>query len=210
MPSEDEAAFAAVILERLLRHVDVATEEPVTEETLKDRTIEEWAREEVLALFVDPTNAEKGGPLRDKLLQTLTMFDTHCPEDDDRRVAIVGALMRSLSFQPLTPLTGIDEEWVQLDEKSFQNRRHGSIFKRVEEDSVTYWNVDGKIFVDPQGNAYSGPDSTVAIEEFPYTPITEYVKIASVDELTASTEEANEGDENKVLTDETESDTVGE
>ncbi len=75
-------------------------------------------------------------------------------------------------FQPLGPLTGEDDEWNEVADGTFQNKRCSHVFK---EDGQAY-DIDGKIFREPNGATYTGRDSRVNIT-FPYTPASEIVDV---------------------------------
>ena len=72
-------------------------------------------------------------------------------------------------FQPITPLTGHDNEWNEVDNGNngimYQNKRDPSIFK--ETNGKSFW-VEGKIFRTPDGCTYTNSDSHVEIT-FPWT-----------------------------------------
>lgn len=79
-------------------------------------------------------------------------------------------------FEPLTPLTGEDEEWVchdYGDGPHYQNKRCSHVFK---DEGGRAYDIQGKIFREPSGLTYTSRDSRVYIE-FPYTPKTEYVDV---------------------------------
>lgn len=67
-------------------------------------------------------------------------------------------------FNPISPLTGEDSEWNEV-EGGFQNNRDSEVFKNDERGA--YW-IHGKIFVDQDGCSYTNGDSFVSIE-FPWT-----------------------------------------
>ena len=73
-------------------------------------------------------------------------------------------------FEPLGPLTGADDEWVEVAPGVFQNNRCSHVFK---EGGLAY-DIDGRIFRDPDGSCYTSIDSRVNVT-FPYTPKSEYV-----------------------------------
>jgi len=73
-------------------------------------------------------------------------------------------------FKPIAPLTGEDDEWTEVIEGTWQNKRCSTVFK----DDTGVYNSEGRVFVDKDGSAYTSKDSRVKIE-FPYTPTTEYV-----------------------------------
>ena len=84
-------------------------------------------------------------------------------------------------FKPLTPLTGEDWEWNELDygdDMKYQNKRCGHVFKgsdgrAYDSEGVVFYDYytdeDGK----QSKSHYTSRDSRVYIE-FPYTPIKEY------------------------------------
>jgi hypothetical protein len=85
--------------------------------------------------------------------------------------------MKLAAFQPLAPLSGKDDEWVDVSSYSgqpmWQNNRCSHVFK--EADGRPY-DMDGRIFREPDGGCYTNRDSRVYIE-FPYTPKREYVDV---------------------------------
>ena len=88
------------------------------------------------------------------------------------------SLFESLAkYQPLVPLTGEDREWSDVSGPSgyllWQNKRCSHVFKG--EDGKAY-DLDGRIFREPNGACYTNIESRVFIE-FPYTPKREYVDV---------------------------------
>ena len=88
-------------------------------------------------------------------------------------------LKKLLAFKPLTPLTGDDNEWMDVykndvGETVYQNKRLSTIFKSESEGA---YNIDGKVFwewfTDDDGTKhkvyFTSSDSRVPVE-FPYTP----------------------------------------
>ena len=76
-------------------------------------------------------------------------------------------------FKPWGPLTGSESEWAEPHdgEGTQQNIRCGHVFRGA--DGRAY-DIDGKVFREPNGSCCTNRDSRVFIE-FPYTPQTEYV-----------------------------------
>lgn len=96
----------------------------------------------------------------------------------------INLLIQLLKFQPLTALTGNDDEWEDRTEQNgglpmFQNKRCSRVFK----DSTGAFDISGIVFwrmaVDENGNDYKDhfttADSKVAIT-FPYLPKTQYAE----------------------------------
>lgn len=78
--------------------------------------------------------------------------------------------------EPLGPLTGNDDEWVEVGDGIYQNSRCSSVFKQADRYDGKPYDIDGKVFVDKDGCSYTSVDSHVMVE-FPYTPKTEYIEV---------------------------------
>lgn len=85
----------------------------------------------------------------------------------------IGILTKLLRFEPLTPLTGEPSEWNEVGENTWQNRRCSHVFKNSEDGEA--YNIQGKVFVEPDGSAFTNFDSRVPVT-FPYVPKIEYVQ----------------------------------
>jgi hypothetical protein len=95
----------------------------------------------------------------------------------------IQCLEKILRFEPLSPLTGEDSEWVDVAEQMghtvWQNKRCSRVFK----DETGAYDIDAKVFwdwyTDENGEKhksyFTSRDSRVYIE-FPYVPKTEYVE----------------------------------
>ncbi|MFS2027677.1 hypothetical protein [Massilia sp. CT11-137] len=80
------------------------------------------------------------------------------------------------AFEPLGPLTGADDEWVEVGDGMFQNKRCSHVFKSADRFNGQAYDLDGRIFREPDGGCYSSSDSLVPIV-FPYTPTRKYVDV---------------------------------
>lgn len=79
------------------------------------------------------------------------------------------------SFEPLTPLTGEDGEWMDVtygDDPCWQNKRCSHVFKGAD----GAYDINGRVFREPSGACFTNRDSRVAVT-FPYLPTTEYVDV---------------------------------
>jgi hypothetical protein len=85
----------------------------------------------------------------------------------------VQMLTKLLRFEPIRPLQGTDDEWVNIGDNRFQNKRCSRVFK--DENGKVY-DIEGKIFVEEDGCCYANSDSHVYIE-FQYVPTTKCVKV---------------------------------
>ena len=94
-------------------------------------------------------------------------------------------LFNLIDFKPISPLTGGDDEWMEVGTGVFQNKRMGSVFKSKDMfNGQAYW-LEGKIFYeeteDGDRTCFTGPGSVVPIT-FPFNPNVEpeYVKFVEV------------------------------
>lgn len=71
---------------------------------------------------------------------------------------------RLAMFKPASPLTGEDDEWLDLEDGLFQNKRYSAVFK--DKDGTAY-NIEGRVFTDDGEVWYTCRDSRVNVT-FPY------------------------------------------
>lgn len=132
------------------------------------------AQEELKIAGLLDKGSDYGGMLGEAALEIVGVFakQGHSGVSAGMVTDIVAKLMR---YEPLTPLRGTDDEWVEVGPGVFQNRRCSHVFR---ENGVAY-DIDGKIFREPSGNCYTSQKSRVNVT-FPYTPKREYVDVAVV------------------------------
>lgn len=78
---------------------------------------------------------------------------------------VASMFYRLSMFKPASPLTGVDDEWKELIDGSFQNKRCFSVFKDSKDG--TAYNLEGKVFSDDGETWYTCKDSRVDVT-FPY------------------------------------------
>lgn len=91
----------------------------------------------------------------------------------------IGWIERALSWKPIAPLTGEDDEWIECGSRfgckpMWQNRRCSSVFKDA---SGNAYDIDGRVFRQSNGICYVSRASRVPVT-FPYHPKTEYVDVS--------------------------------
>lgn len=84
---------------------------------------------------------------------------------------IVSLFKKLALYEPLAPLSGKPEEWIEVSDGLWQNVRCSHVFK----DATGAWDIDGIIFEDENGMRYTNRDSRVPVT-FPYTPQRTYLK----------------------------------
>lgn len=86
----------------------------------------------------------------------------------------VNALEKLLRYEPLRPLTGAPDEWNEVGNGVWQNKRCSRIFCDESRYGGAAYDINGKVFREPSGSCFTNKESHTLIY-FPYTPTTEYV-----------------------------------
>lgn len=84
---------------------------------------------------------------------------------------LLGKLLR---YEPIRPLTGEPDEWMEVGPGVHQNRRSGRVFKNETMFGGQAYDLDGIVWEDPDGGRFTNQDSSVPVT-FPYTPKTVYL-----------------------------------
>ena len=117
--------------------------------------------------------------MNDQLKEMVLVFSTHGHSGFSSGYAIqmLGLLLK---YKPIGPLTGEPDEWNEVGDGVFQNRRCSTVFKSADRFEGQAYNIDGKVFREPSGACYTNGESRVPVT-FPYTPSTEYVDVPEPD-----------------------------
>lgn len=144
----------------------------------------DYAKRELDLLGMTDEASKEGGDtinldMRKHILEMVDLFskEGHSGMSATYAVAILKDL---LSYTPLTPLTGADDEWVEVSNEMgvalYQNKRCSTVFKQNDK----AYDIDGKVFFEwhqgecgPFKTYYTSGDSKVDVT-FPYTPTTIY------------------------------------
>lgn len=129
----------------------------------------EYAKKELDLIGMNEGD-DMNGSMRADILQIVTIFADQGHSGFSASYAI-SALKKLLNFEPLSPLTGAEDEWQEVMEGTWQNTRCGRVFKGA--DGVAY-DVEALIFREPDGNCYHPGRGYMTPIEFPYIPKTEY------------------------------------
>ena len=106
-----------------------------------------------------------------QVCELLELFGTHGHSGTTAPYAI-NMFEKLARFEPLCALTGEDWEWSEVSEGLLQNKRCSHVFQ----DENGAYDIDGKVFIYPDGGAFTNGKSKVPVT-FPYTPKTEYIKV---------------------------------
>jgi hypothetical protein len=132
------------------------------------------AKEELKRAGLFDKDSDYGGMLGKAALSLVKTFAAQ--GHSGMSAALVTQLaLRLFQYEPLTPLTGADEEWNDVSDVSgepwWQNKRCHRVFKGA--DGKAY-DVEGRIFRDPDRSTWVNGESRVPVT-FPYMPNHEYV-----------------------------------
>jgi hypothetical protein len=141
-------------------------------------TIKTYAINELTRIGMYNSGEEMNDEMCQHILKIVDVFDEEGHSGFSAEYAI-GILQKLLRWEPLSPLTGDDDEWKNLEnegfqDKGFQNKRCSRVFK--DEKGGQAYDIRGKVFVNPDGVAFTSRGSRVYID-FPYVPKTEYVNV---------------------------------
>lgn len=134
------------------------------------------AKREFLAVGYLPLDQEQeDGPnkwIQENILELLDKFGDQGHSGGSAPYCV--EVFRKLAlFEPLCPLTGEDAEWNEVGNGMWQNNRCSHVFKEAD---GTAYDIDGRIFREPNGVCYTGRESRVNVT-FPYTPKQVYVDV---------------------------------
>lgn len=132
------------------------------------------AERELTAAGYDLNDKEEGPNkwIMENLLELLDVFSKQGHSGSSAPYCI-NAFAKLARFEPLSPLYGSDDEWVEVGEGVWQNNRCCRVFK--DKDGRAY-DIDGRVFRELNGACYSSKNSRVYVT-FPYTPTTVYVNV---------------------------------
>ena len=139
----------------------------------------EFAEHELKAAGLYDADAAYGGLIPDAVMELIRAFAAQGHSGNSARI-VAGLFHKLAGYKALGPLTGADDEWVEVSggpNMKWQNKRCFHVFKRED---GTAWDGDAVIFREPNGNCYTSGDSRKDIT-FPYTPTPEYRDVPSED-----------------------------
>ena len=131
----------------------------------------EFARKELEMAGLFDSDSDYDGGIGKAVMELIEVF---AKQEHSEKSAVLCAsiLCELLSYLPLSPLTGEDNEWIEVKEGLWQNKRWPTVFK--DDKHKMAYDINGKVFVDKDGISYTSRESIVYIT-FPYYPKTEYI-----------------------------------
>jgi hypothetical protein len=135
-------------------------------------SLTDFAKDELTRAGLFDKDSDYGGMLGEAVMKMMEVFaaEGHSGFSANMAISIFSKVAR---FEPLTPLTGEDDEWHEVGEGMFQNKRCPHVFKDAERGA---YDGNGRVFREPSGVCFTSSESSVPVT-FPYTPTTEYVDV---------------------------------
>lgn len=99
-------------------------------------------------------------------------------ENEEVRYKVYSTLALLMDHKPISPLTGDDDEWIEVSDGLFQNKRCSTVFKDNDVFNGQAYDIDGRfkgypnVFHD-SWSYWGVSGSMVKLVEFPYTPKSE-------------------------------------
>jgi hypothetical protein len=142
----------------------------------------EYAEEEIKAAGLNDPDSDYNGNIGKAVLELIQVFSNQ--GHSGMSASIVRELFSKLSkYEPLLPITGGENEWVEVSDSLFQNNRLSNVFKQ----NGRIYYLDAITFVDERGSYFSGTCFTKKkkksimsrqlIKSFPFIPKTFIVKV---------------------------------
>lgn len=139
-------------------------------------SLKEFAHDELKRAGLFDKDSDYDGMLGEAVMKMIDVFADEGHSGMSASIAI-NAFEKVARYEPLTPLTGGEDEWVLHDgyggEPFYQNKRCSRVFKGP--DGKAY-DIEGRVFREPSGSCYCSGESRVFVT-FPYTPTREYVDV---------------------------------
>jgi len=139
------------------------------------------AKTELDAIGLTYESSEMNGEMRSCILELVEKFSQQGHSGFSANYTIQ-AITKLLNYEPLSPLTGEDNEWTEVAGGLLQNKRCSRVFKEGDR----AYDIDGKVFtktIEFEGvdyeSSFTSSDSRVDVA-FPYTPTTEYIHLGRI------------------------------
>ena len=137
-----------------------------------------FAKEELERIGYNPNTDPNSEDINDCAVTCiLELLETFVKQEHSNFSAnyVLKIFNKLVNFKPLSPLTGEDDEWMEIcnnkDEIIYQNKRHFSVFKTINvktKEEKCHLN-DHYVFVDKNDTSFTNCKSRLVIDEFPFS-----------------------------------------
>ena len=126
-------------------------------------SLSDYAKEELNKIGMNDSGDPYDAAVTKAILDLIDLFASQ-EHSGFTAAYTINTFNRLARFKPLSPLTGEDDEWNDIGDGRFQNKRYSAVFK--DKDGTAY-NIEGKVFTDDGEIWYTCKDSRVNVT-FPY------------------------------------------
>lgn len=151
------------------------TTEPLTPIELVYQEIREIAARELRIMGADAI----GGGFSDVMKLIDALIEQKHP-DINRMRLISSTFYQLIGGGILSPLTGLDDEWVQVTPTIWQNIRCPRVIKEL---GVGCYDSMAVVFIDEKDNMFTKQPQSRRAVAFPYEPETKYVRVNTAPKL---------------------------
>ena len=145
----------------------------------EEKNLVNFADRELKMAGLDQPDSDYAGGLYDCVMELIKVFadQGHTGFSAMRTIQLFTRLAR---YKPLLPLTGSDEEWEQVQDNLYQNKRDSAVFKE-HKDALAYY-LDAIVWREENGSCFTGTVEGITSHQyikFPFTPKTFYIDVIS-------------------------------
>ena len=143
-----------------------------------DSALIQHAERELKLAGIHQKDADYDGALYDAVMELVRVFSSqgHSGFSAMRTLQLFNIVA---SYKNLIPLTGENNEWVEVGENLLQNNRVGSVFKTIDTGKAYY--LDAIVWKTQTGSTctttVNGIPSSQYIKSFPFIPKTFYIDV---------------------------------
>ncbi len=127
----------------------------------------EYAVEELKRLRKDNEPDEMQDEIEKAILEVVKVFSEQGHSGFSANYCI-SILHRLLQYKNITPLTGEDDEWEEVSNGVYQNKRRSSVFKQADRFNGQAYDIEGRVFSNDGGKTWYTNGSSFVPITFPY------------------------------------------
>lgn len=130
------------------------------------------------------TDDQEDGPnkwMKDNVLQLIETFSEQGHSGSSAPFCI-GLFKQLANYEPINPVKGTQDEWLEIGDGVFQNKREGALFHENKTGNRPYY-LDAIVWREPNGVGYCGTVEGITSRQFvkfPFRPKTFYVNVVEI------------------------------
>lgn len=133
---------------------------------------EGFAKSELIRSGLFNKDGDYSGMIGEDVMEMVEVFSKQ-GHTGASAATVLDCFIKLVRIEPLTPLTGDQDEWVTVRDGLYQNARCSRVFKKQGGEA---YDTRGRVFRYPSGLCFTTADSFTPVV-FPYMPHTEIVDV---------------------------------